>query len=79
MNNQDLPDKPDERIIAKPEPPAAGVTNGNDVLTETVSKQIQLKFSRSGKFEVLCDEPAHLGGKGEHPQPLTYLAMSVGF
>ena len=79
MNNQDLSDKPGERIIDKPELPTAGVTNENGVLTETVSKQMQLKFSRSGKFEVLCGEPAHLGGKSEYPQPLTYLAMGVGF
>jgi len=39
----------------------------------------QVKVGHDEKFEVLCDEPARLGGKGEHPQPLTYLAMGVGF
>jgi len=39
----------------------------------------QLKIGRDDKFEVLCDEPPRLGGKGEQPQPLTYIVMGVGF
>jgi uncharacterized OsmC-like protein len=40
---------------------------------------MQLKYSRSGKFEVWCDEPARIGGTDKHPSPMTYLAMSIGF
>ncbi len=79
LGNQDLSDKPGERIIDKPELPVAGVTNENDLLTETVSGQMQLKYSRTGKFEVWCDEPARIGGTDQHPSPMTYLAMSIGF
>lgn len=52
LGNDDLSDKPGERVIDQPELPAAGITNENDVLTETVSGQLQLKRSKSGKFEV---------------------------
>ena len=79
LGNDDLSDKPGERVIDKPELPAAGITNENDVLTETVTGQLQLKRSRSGKFEVWCDEPARIGGTDTYPSPMTYLAMSIGF
>ena len=55
------------------------LANDNDVLTETVSGQLQLKRSKSGKFEVWCDEPARIGGTDSYPSPITYLAMSIGF
>ena len=79
LNPFEQSSKPGERIIDKPELPAAGVTNENDLLTETVSGQMQLKYSRTGKFEVWCDEPARIGGTDQHPSPMTYLAMSIGF
>lgn len=79
LGNDDLSDKPGERVIDKPELPAPGITNENDVLTETVSGQLQLKRSQSGKFEVWCDEPARIGGTDQYPSPMTYLAMSIGF
>ena len=79
LGNEDLPERPGERIIDKPELPAAGVTNENDVLTETVSGQMQLKIGTSGKFQVYCDEPARIGGTDRYPSPMTYLAMSIGF
>ena len=79
LANADLSDKAGDRIIDKPELPAAGITNENDVMTETVSGQMQLKIGRSGKFEVYCDEPARIGGTDRHPSPMTYLAMSIGF
>ena len=79
LDGFNLPEKIGERIIDKPELPAAGVTNENDLLTETVSGQMQLKYSRAGKFEVWCDEPARIGGTDQHPSPMTYLAMSIGF
>ena len=40
---------------------------------------MQLKFSKSGKFEVWCDEPTRIGGTDTAPSPMTYLAMSIGF
>ena len=52
LGNDDLSDKPGDRVIDKPELPAAGITNENDVLTETVTGQLQLKYSKSGKVEV---------------------------
>ena len=79
LDNNDLSDRPGERIIDKPELPAAGVTNENDVMTETVSGQMQLKVGKSGKFTVYCDEPARIGGSDQYPSPMSYLAMSIGF
>ncbi len=49
MGNDDLSDKPGDRVIDKPELPAVGITNENDVLTETVSGELQLKRSQSGR------------------------------
>jgi hypothetical protein len=77
--NEDLSDKPGERIIDKAELPVAGITNENDVLTETVSGQVQLKRGKAGKFEVWCDEPTRIGGTDTYPSPMNYLAMSIGF
>ena len=79
LGNEDLSNQPGERIIDKPELPAAGITNENDVMTETVSGEMQLKLGRSGKYEVYCDEPARIGGTDRYPSPMTYLAMSIGF
>jgi len=77
--NEDLSDQPGERVIDRPELPAAGITNENDVLTEVVSGEMQLKRGKAGKFEVLCDEPARIGGTDRYPSPMSYLAMSIGF
>ena len=79
LGNEDLSSKPGERVIDKPELPAAGITNENDVLTEVVAGELQLKRGTSGKFEVLCDEPARIGGTDRYPSPMTYLAMAIGF
>lgn len=79
LDNTQLSDTPGERIIDKPELPAGGVTNENDVMTETVSGQMQLKIGKSGKFQVYCDEPARIGGTDTYPSPMAYLAMSIGF
>lgn len=46
LGNDDLSDKPGERVIDKPELPVAGITNESDVLTETVTGQSQLKQIR---------------------------------
>lgn len=79
LGNEDLSDKPGERIIDKTELPPQGITNENDVMTEVVSGEMQLKRGQAGKFEVLCDEPARIGGTDRHPSPMAYLAMSIGF
>lgn len=39
----------------------------------------QLKAARFRHFEWFCDEPPEIGGEDRYPQPLTYLAASVGF
>ena len=79
LGNEDLSENPGERIIDKPELPAAGITNENDVTTETVTGEMQLKVGRSGKFQVYCDEPVRIGGTDRYPSPMAYLAMSIGF
>ena len=79
LGNEDLSDRPGSRIIDRPELPVGGVTNENDVTTETVAGELQLKLGRSGKFEVYCDEPARIGGTDRYPSPMAYLAMSIGF
>jgi len=47
--------------------------------TETIDGQHQLKMGRARIHEVYCDEPPRLGGEDRYPQPLTYIAMGVGF
>jgi hypothetical protein len=79
LGNEDLSDKVGERIIDKPELPASGITNENDVHTETVAGEVQLKRGTAGKFQVFCDEPARIGGTDQYPSPMSYLAMSIGF
>jgi len=79
LGNDDLSDKVGERVIDKPELPAAGITNENDVHTEVIAGQMQLKRGVAGKFEVLCDEPTRIGGTDTHPSPMSYLAMAIGF
>jgi len=79
LGNKDLSDKPGERVIDRPELPAQGITNENDVLTETMPGEMQLKRGKSGEFEVFCDEPKRIGGTDQYPSPMAYLAMSIGF
>ena len=79
LGNEQLSDKPGERVIDKPELPPRGITNENDVHTEMVAGELQLKRGRAGKFEVYCDEPARIGGTDRYPSPMSYLAMAIGF
>jgi hypothetical protein len=79
LGNEDLSDKVGERVIDKPELPPQGITNENDVLTEVVAGEVQLKRGIAGKFEVMCDEPVRIGGTDTYPTPMSYLAMSIGF
>lgn len=79
LGNEDLSEKPGERVIDKAELPPQGITNENDVMTEIVSGQLQLKCGQAGQFEVFCDEPARIGGTDKYPSPMSYLAMSIGF
>ena len=69
---------PGERSIDKPELPRQGLLVQQFADTEAPPGS-QLKIGRHRHFEVLCDEPRHLGGHDEHPQPLTYICMEVGF
>lgn len=79
LGNEDLSEKVGERVIDKPELPAQGITNENDVYTEVVAGEAQLKRGIAGKFEVLCDEPARIGGTDKYPTPMNYLALAIGF
>jgi hypothetical protein len=79
LGNEDLSDKVGERVIDQPELPAQGITNENDVLTEVVAGEMQLKRGVAGKFEVYCDEPVRIGGSDRYPSPMNYLAMAIGF
>lgn len=36
------------------------------------------KVARHRKFEIHVDEPAHLHGDDNHPQPLIYIAAGIG-
>jgi hypothetical protein len=36
------------------------------------------KVARHRKFEIHVDEPAHLHGDDNHPQPLIYVAAGIG-
>lgn len=36
------------------------------------------KVARHRKFEIHVDEPAHLKGDDNHPQPLIYVAAGIG-
>lgn len=70
---------PGERGIDKPELPKQGYVLFQYADTETVEGKGQLKVGRHRQFEVYCDEPERLGGNDEYPQPLTYIAMGVGY
>jgi hypothetical protein len=79
LGDADLSNTVGERIIDKPELPPQGITNENDVLTEVIAGEVQLKRGIAGKFEVLCDEPVRIGGTETYPTPMNYLALSIGF
>jgi hypothetical protein len=79
LGNEDLSAQPGERVIDKPELPAGGITNENDVLTEMIAGEMHLKRGSAGKFEVFSDEHQRIGGTDRYPSPMTYLAMAVGF
>lgn len=79
LGNDDLSEKVGERVIDKPELPPSGISTENDVLTETLSGELQLKRGHAGKFEIYCDEPLRIGGTDKYPSPMSYLAMAIGF
>ena len=79
LGNENLSDKVGERVIDRPELPAQGITNENDVFTEVVAGEMHLKRGVAGKFEVFSDEAARIGGTDRYPSPMTYLAMAIGF
>lgn len=69
---------PGERPIDKPELPKEGYEITMLAETETAGEG-QLKIGRFRHFEVFSDEPPRIGGEDRYPQPLTYIAMGVGF
>ena len=79
LDGAKLPSEVGQRIIDKPELPAQGVTTDNEVYTEFVAGELQLKRGTFDKFEVFSDEAARIGGTDRYPSPMTYLAMGVGF
>lgn len=79
VDGNDLPNEVGNRIIDKPELPPQGVSTDNEVYTEVVASEGQLKRGTFGKFEVFSDEAARIGGTDRYPSPMTYLAMGVGF
>ena len=48
------------------------------VVTEDADRP-GLKVGRVGDHVVYCDEPPSAGGKDEHPSPLGYLGLAVGW
>ena len=46
--------------------------------TEVESLEKMHKVGRHRKFEIHVDEPAHLKGDDNHPQPLIYVATGLG-
>ena len=46
--------------------------------TEVESLAKMHKVARHRKFEIHVDEPAHLKGDDNHPQPLIYVAAGLG-
>ena len=46
--------------------------------TEVESLEKMHKLARHRKFEIHVDEPAHLKGDDNHPQPLIYVAAGLG-
>ena len=46
--------------------------------TEVESLEKMHKVARHRKFEIHVDEPAHLKGDDNYPQPLIYVAAGIG-
>ena len=46
--------------------------------TEVESLEKMHKVARHRKFEIHVDEPAHLKGDDNYPQPLIYVATGLG-
>lgn len=65
--------------LARTDLPEGGYALTMEADTETIDGQNQLKVGRARIHEVYCDEPPRLGGQDRYPQPLTYIAMGVGF
>jgi hypothetical protein len=79
LDGNNLPSTIGDRVIDKPELPAGGISNENDVYTEVIAGEMHLKRGTIGKFEVFTDEAPRLGGTDKYPSPMSYLAMAVGF
>lgn len=75
LDGSNLPSEIGQRIIDKPELPQQGVTTDNEVYTEVIANEGQLKRGTFGKFEVFSDGAARV----KYASPMTYMAMGVGF
>jgi hypothetical protein len=78
LKAREMPHTPGERVIDKPELPPQGLLINQYAECEAEAGGM-LKVGRHRHFEILCDEPADLGGHDTHPQPLTYICAGVGF
>ena len=59
------------------EPADGGVRISFDV--QAAKGERQTKTARFGKFTIVCDEAAMIGGDDSAPPPLAYFAASVAF
>ena len=51
---------------------------GNTIVVECENERKQLHRATQDAFTWHSDEPPHLGGDNNHPQPLTYLTAGIG-
>lgn len=70
---------PGERIIDKPELPAHGLVMRMAADVETIPGESQLKVGTSRGYTVCSDEPKQIGGTEQHPPPMSYIALGIGF
>jgi len=79
LDGTNLPSEIGQRVIDKPELPPGGIVTDNEVYTEVVAGEGQLKRGTFGEFEVFSDEAARIGGTDRYPSPMSYMAMGTGF
>ena len=74
-------------VIRDPKPhvqydPFVGVTGPVRLSLVQASAEVvqdQLKRGKSGRWEIICDEPPGLGGLDVAPSPLHYFALAILF
>ncbi len=68
-----LGDRPDIEAPELPQKPYEFVME-----VDVESQEKMHKVARHRKFEIHVDEPAHLKGDDNYPQPLIYVATGIG-